>query len=199
MTERWQPARKYRDIFERIKSNVMDAIAQGNHQPTRTVGLADPVMTEPGRTFSNDFLPAARVDYAQMVMDPVMTEQCRTFHQALPAAARTDYAQMISDMAKDRVRGNSDGTLSAREISSMGQGTGLEAIQNQSGMMQDRGGHNPHPPIAHGPELQFGDGNSHGNLINSGLMFDLEDTGDVMLTDWDLANIAWMNNTNANL
>jgi hypothetical protein len=31
MTERWPLARKYRDVFERIKEAVMDIIAGGNH------------------------------------------------------------------------------------------------------------------------------------------------------------------------
>lgn len=80
MAERWLPARKYRDVFERIKTNVIDVIAQGNHQATRAAGI----------------------------LDAEMAERCRALDQALPGAARTDYLQMISAMAKDRGRNRTD-------------------------------------------------------------------------------------------
>jgi hypothetical protein len=41
IAERCPPAQKYRDVFDRIKTNVIDAIAQGNHQAKRAAGILD--------------------------------------------------------------------------------------------------------------------------------------------------------------
>jgi hypothetical protein len=155
MTERWPPARKYRDVFERIKTNVTDVIAQGNHQATRAAGF----------------------------LDADMTERCRTLDQGLPAAARTDYAQMISDMAKDRGRGASDGN-------SRNGGAGS--------LMEHGNGHHAHNGMGSGSMMEYGNGHGQGSFIDSGLMYNLENFGDVM-TDWDLANIALLDNTNMNM
>jgi hypothetical protein len=46
MTERWPSARKYRDIFEQVKSSVMDLIAEGRHQPRKTIDILDIDMME---------------------------------------------------------------------------------------------------------------------------------------------------------
>jgi hypothetical protein len=46
MTERWPAARKYRDVFEQIKTSVTDVIVKGNHQATRAAGILDAEMTE---------------------------------------------------------------------------------------------------------------------------------------------------------
>jgi hypothetical protein len=73
MAERCPPAQKYRDIFERINTNVTEVIARGNHQDTRAGGI----------------------------LDAEMTERCRTLEQGLPVIVRTPYSQIISDLAKD--------------------------------------------------------------------------------------------------
>lgn len=39
MTERYPSARKYRDVFERIKTAVLSVIAQGKHGPRNPVNL----------------------------------------------------------------------------------------------------------------------------------------------------------------
>ncbi len=39
MTERYPSARKYRDVFERIKTAVLSMIAQGKHEPRNPVNL----------------------------------------------------------------------------------------------------------------------------------------------------------------
>ncbi|RDW66373.1 hypothetical protein BP6252_10008 [Coleophoma cylindrospora] len=76
IAERCPPAQKYRDVFDRIKTNVIDAIAQGNHQSTRMTGI----------------------------LDNEMTERCRELDEGLASTVRTDYSQIISDLAKDRRR-----------------------------------------------------------------------------------------------
>jgi hypothetical protein len=43
VTERYPSARKYRDVFERIKKGVLDIIAQGKHEPRNPVSL-EPVV-----------------------------------------------------------------------------------------------------------------------------------------------------------
>lgn len=80
MAERCPPARKYRDVFERIKVNVIGVIAQGNHQVTRAAGI----------------------------LDAEMTERCRALDQGLPDTVRTDYSKIISDLAKDKRRTGSE-------------------------------------------------------------------------------------------
>jgi len=89
MTERWPVARKYRDVFERIKASVTDVIAKGNHQATRAAGI----------------------------LNEDMTERCRALDQGLPGGARTDYSQMINSMARRAEKKGSDtrrGTLGAQ-------------------------------------------------------------------------------------
>lgn len=80
IAERYSPAQKYRDVFDRIKTNVIDAIAQGNHQATRAAGI----------------------------LDKEMAEQCRALDEGLASTVRSDYSQIISDLAKDRQRVESD-------------------------------------------------------------------------------------------
>ncbi|ORY66068.1 fungal-specific transcription factor domain-containing protein [Pseudomassariella vexata] len=43
VTERYPSARKYRDVFERIKRTILDLIAQGKHEPRNPVSLEPPV------------------------------------------------------------------------------------------------------------------------------------------------------------
>jgi hypothetical protein len=45
VTERYPSARKYRDVFERIKKAILDLIAQGKHEPRHPVQL-EPAVQE---------------------------------------------------------------------------------------------------------------------------------------------------------
>jgi hypothetical protein len=74
MAEKCPPAQKYRDVFERINSNVTEVIAEGNHQETRAEGI----------------------------LDAEITERCRALDQGLPVIVRTPYSQIISALAKDK-------------------------------------------------------------------------------------------------
>jgi hypothetical protein len=76
IAERYPPTHKYRDVFDRIKTNVIDAIAKGGHEATRTAGI----------------------------LDNEVTEQCRALDESLISTVRTDYLQIINDLAKDRRR-----------------------------------------------------------------------------------------------
>lgn len=62
MTERWPPARKYRDIFERIKSHVTDAIAGGRRE-----NMMDQETAERCKGLENGLSAAARTDYRHMI------------------------------------------------------------------------------------------------------------------------------------
>lgn len=76
IAERYPPAHKYRDVFDRIKTNVIDAITRGNHQVTGAAGI----------------------------LDNETAQQCRALDEDLTSTVRTDYAQIISNLAKDRQR-----------------------------------------------------------------------------------------------
>ncbi|KIW05924.1 uncharacterized protein PV09_03117 [Verruconis gallopava] len=76
MSERSSAAQKYRDIFERIKMNVLDVVERGNDQGSRDGG----------------------------VLDAEMTERCRALDVGLIQTVRTDYEQIITDLAKDTDR-----------------------------------------------------------------------------------------------
>lgn len=56
VTERYPSARKYRDVFERIKKAILDLIAQGKHEPRHPVHL-EPVIQEGVTKFSNQWEP----------------------------------------------------------------------------------------------------------------------------------------------
>lgn len=46
MTERWPASKKYRDLFEVVKTSVLDAIAEGRHMPRTAVSsLKDDMQT----------------------------------------------------------------------------------------------------------------------------------------------------------
>lgn len=84
MAERSPAAQKYRDIFERIKMNVLDVVERASDNDSREVG----------------------------VLDAEMTERCRALDTGLLDTVRTDYEQIISDLAKetDRVGLSDQGT-----------------------------------------------------------------------------------------
>lgn len=67
MTERWPSARKYRDIFEQIKTAVIDLIAQGRHQPLKTVDLPEVDMIETFASFDQDRPSNIGEDVSQML------------------------------------------------------------------------------------------------------------------------------------
>ncbi|KAI1335982.1 fungal-specific transcription factor domain-containing protein [Xylariaceae sp. FL0016] len=62
VTERYPSARKYRDVFERIKASILTMITQGKHQPRNPVNI-DPTVQESftnmqgqlGASMGNDF------------------------------------------------------------------------------------------------------------------------------------------------
>lgn len=56
MTERYPSARKYRDVFERIKKSITDIIAQGKHEPRHPVHL-DPSVQEGVPKFQGHWEP----------------------------------------------------------------------------------------------------------------------------------------------
>jgi hypothetical protein len=67
MTERWPSARKYRDIFEQVKSSVMDLIAEGRHQPRKTVDIIDVDMRESLAMLDQERLAGIGEDFTQMI------------------------------------------------------------------------------------------------------------------------------------
>lgn len=69
MAERSAPAQKYRDIFERIKMNVLDVVDQGSDQDLREGGVLDAEMTERCRALDNGMLDTVRTDYEQIITD----------------------------------------------------------------------------------------------------------------------------------
>lgn len=46
VTERYPSARKYRDVFERIKTTILTLIAQGKHEPRNPVSLDTQIQNE---------------------------------------------------------------------------------------------------------------------------------------------------------
>lgn len=56
VTERYPSARKYRDVFERIKKSITDIIAQGKHEPRHPVHL-DPSVQEGVPKFQGHWEP----------------------------------------------------------------------------------------------------------------------------------------------
>jgi hypothetical protein len=67
MTERWPSARKYRDIFEQIKSAVMDLIAEGRHQPRKAVDILDVNMRETFASLDQDGPAGIGEDFTHMI------------------------------------------------------------------------------------------------------------------------------------
>ncbi|OTB07662.1 hypothetical protein M426DRAFT_242186 [Hypoxylon sp. CI-4A] len=66
VTERYPSARKYRDVFERIKSAVMGIIMQGNHEPRNPVQL-DPNVQKGFASFEGQWAPGMGADFSYMV------------------------------------------------------------------------------------------------------------------------------------
>jgi hypothetical protein len=74
MTERWPAGHNYRDVFERIKVSVTDAIANGKRAVITTAGE------------SND-----------------VKERCRGLNEGFSGGAKNDITRMITDMTGESV------------------------------------------------------------------------------------------------
>ncbi|KAI1642258.1 fungal-specific transcription factor domain-containing protein [Daldinia loculata] len=66
VTERYPSARKYRDVFERIKSAIMGIIAQGKHEPRNPVHI-DPNVQKRFANFEGQWAPGMGADFSYMV------------------------------------------------------------------------------------------------------------------------------------
>ncbi|KAI1390332.1 fungal-specific transcription factor domain-containing protein [Hypoxylon trugodes] len=66
VTERYPSARKYRDVFERIKSAIMDIIAQGKHEPRNPVQI-DPNVQKGFASFEGQWAPGMGADFSYML------------------------------------------------------------------------------------------------------------------------------------
>ncbi|KAI1142645.1 fungal-specific transcription factor domain-containing protein [Hypoxylon sp. FL0543] len=66
VTERYPSARKYRDVFERIKSAIMGIIAQGKHEPRNPVQI-DPNVQKGFASFEGQWAPGMGADFSYMV------------------------------------------------------------------------------------------------------------------------------------
>jgi hypothetical protein len=72
IAERYPPAQKYRDVFDRIKMNVNSAISQGK---TRATGILDTEMTERCRALNQGLSDTVRTDYTQIISDLAKDER----------------------------------------------------------------------------------------------------------------------------
>ncbi|KAI1496216.1 fungal-specific transcription factor domain-containing protein [Biscogniauxia marginata] len=66
VTERYPSARKYRDVFERIKTAVLSLIAQGKHQPRNPVPI-DPNTQEGVTNLQSTWGPGMGDDFSYMI------------------------------------------------------------------------------------------------------------------------------------
>ncbi|KAI1633042.1 fungal-specific transcription factor domain-containing protein [Biscogniauxia mediterranea] len=66
VTERYPSARKYRDVFERIKTAVLSLIAQGKHQPRNPVAI-DPNTQEGVSNLQSTWGPGMGDDFSYMI------------------------------------------------------------------------------------------------------------------------------------
>lgn len=73
MTERWPAGHTYRDVFERIKVTVTDAIIKGKHKTTRDSSGDD------------------------------ITERCKGLNEGFSGGAKNDITRMITDMTGQKV------------------------------------------------------------------------------------------------
>jgi hypothetical protein len=69
IAERYPPAHKYRDVFDRIKTNVINAISHGDHETTRSTGILDNEVTEQARELDEGLTSTVRTDYSQIITD----------------------------------------------------------------------------------------------------------------------------------
>ena len=82
MTERWPAARKYRDVFERLKNGVAD------------VSSSTLTSISPSRNFNVQDSRAAGLS--------LIDDEIRNLNQGFTGVAREDYSQMIAQMAGDK-------------------------------------------------------------------------------------------------
>lgn len=67
MTERWPSARKYRDVFEEIKTAVTDLTENGMHQPRKAVEILDAQMRESCASLDQDLIGGLGEGLTQMI------------------------------------------------------------------------------------------------------------------------------------
>ena len=76
MAERSPSAQRYRDVFERIKMNVLDGTERVNHHEKHRTGI----------------------------LDAEMTQRCQSLDRSMLDTVKTDYDQIIADLAKDTAK-----------------------------------------------------------------------------------------------
>ncbi|RDW63907.1 hypothetical protein BP5796_10409 [Coleophoma crateriformis] len=91
MTERWTSSRKYRDAFEGIKGTVLRLIADGNHQPRRTVTDMSADVRTTLQNLDTGMAENNRDDLEQMIAD--MTGEQLNFWGRGPDAERVGGGQ----------------------------------------------------------------------------------------------------------
>lgn len=70
MTEKWPAGRKYRDLFESIKKSVLDAIAEGKHNPrTAVTSMKNDMQNTLHGIQVNTTTESIREDLEQMISD----------------------------------------------------------------------------------------------------------------------------------
>jgi hypothetical protein len=89
MADRSPTAQNYRDVFERIKMNIYDAIEGDSSQTSRETG----------------------------VLDEQTAGRCRTLNDGLLDTVKTDYEQIITDLAKDTEKITLDEQATPPELS----------------------------------------------------------------------------------
>ncbi|KAI2618408.1 fungal-specific transcription factor domain-containing protein [Hypoxylon sp. NC1633] len=84
VTERYPSARKYRDVFERIKSAIMGIIAEGKHKPRNPVRI-DPNVQKGFANLEGQWSPGTVTDFSYMVnaMTGNATAEAPSFGQTL--------------------------------------------------------------------------------------------------------------------
>ncbi|KAF2495865.1 hypothetical protein BU16DRAFT_560725 [Lophium mytilinum] len=67
ITERWPGAKKYRDVFETIKQNVLDSIEEGKYAPRRAIKKLRPTLRQTLRTMDKN--EEGQEEFEAMVAD----------------------------------------------------------------------------------------------------------------------------------
>lgn len=67
MTERFPSARKYRDVFERIKKSITELIASGKHQPRHAVEVVDADTLNQFTGMDQGLMGNSQADLTQMI------------------------------------------------------------------------------------------------------------------------------------
>lgn len=123
MTERWPSARKYRDVFERIKSSVSDLLLNGRGKRGSQSSTCSTIGSQ----------------YVEPVVDQDLQERCRGLDEAFTGRHGADFTQMISKMS-----GEADGFWDGAVL-----GTSFESSLH-GGVDLDGVGGEMHMPIGNG-------------------------------------------------